>query len=106
MKKVLYIDTSSNQIIIVTLKQDGKIVDEIKSPIDQKKAQIILPLIDHLLVKNKLKLKNLSGIEINPGPGSFTGIRVGLSVANTLSYILKIPVNGKKIGTYEKAKYE
>ena len=41
----------------------------------------------------------LEGIEVETGPGSFTGLRVGVSVANALGYSLGIPVNGKKIET-------
>ena len=38
-------------------------------------------------------------IEVDRGPGSYTGIRVGVSVANALGFALNIPVNGKKMET-------
>ena len=41
----------------------------------------------------------LEGIEVETGPGSFTGLRVGVSVANALGFALGIPVNGKKVET-------
>ena len=105
MNKILYIDTSSNEKIIVALKINGK-VTEIKSPIDKQKAQKVLPLIDKLLTKCGLKLEELTGIEVKTGPGSFTGLRVGISVANALSYVLKIPINNKKVGESEIPTYE
>jgi tRNA threonylcarbamoyladenosine biosynthesis protein TsaB len=48
------------------------------------------------LRKNNFEVKDIKEIEVNTGPGSFTGLRVGISVANTLGFVLKIPVNGKK----------
>jgi len=63
---------------------------------DFHKAQIILPMVEEILKKHRLVLQDLDVIEVNPGPGSFTGVRVGVSIANALSYALGIPVNGKR----------
>lgn len=52
----------------------------------------ILGKIEELLKKNKKSFKNLNGIVGFKGPGSFTGLRIGLTVANTLAYGLRIPV--------------
>jgi tRNA threonylcarbamoyladenosine biosynthesis protein TsaB len=51
-------------------------------------------------------MDQIKEIEVNLGPGSFTGLRVGVSVANALAWTLKVPVNGKKIGELVKPKYE
>ena len=63
-----------------------------------QKAQIILPLIEKILKKYKIQFSQLSAIEVNTGPGSFTGVRVGVSIANALGFALKVPINGKKVG--------
>lgn len=97
MQVILFIDTSDNKEIKVGLIIDGKEYI-VKQPLDQKKAQVVLPLIEQLLQKHELTLKDISEIQVNPGPGSFTGIRVGLTIANTLAFLLKIPVNGKPVG--------
>ena len=55
-----------------------------------------MPVIVSLLKEYTLSFQDINAIEVNPGPGSFTGVRVGVSVANALSYALDIPVNGKK----------
>ncbi len=97
MKTILHIDTTSNEIIKIGLNISGEGYF-IKQKLDKKKAQIVLPLIERILKRKNLKLKDISEIKINPGPGSFTGIRVGLTVANTLGFLLKIPINGKQVG--------
>jgi len=93
----LIIDTSDNKHITVGLRIDGK-EDLIMQEVGMQKAQVVLPLIDQLLKKYKLTPQDLTGIEVNTGPGSFTGLRVGVSVANALGYALQIPINGKKPG--------
>lgn len=88
----LYIDTSSAEIITVGL--DDK---RFETKARQDKSQKLLPFIDELLKKKGKNVHDISEIEINTGPGSFTGLRVGVSVANTLGWVLGIPVNGKDL---------
>ncbi len=88
----LYIDTSDGQKIIVGI--DDK---RFKTDARQEKAQKLLPFIDEILKKEGKKIKEIKEIEVNTGPGSFTGLRVGVSVANTLGWVLGIPVNGKDL---------
>ena len=91
MKKILLIDISNNREIKVGLKIDTKEYI-IKEKIGRQKAQVVLPLIDKLLRKKGLEITDINGIEIYSINGSFTGIRVGMSIANALSFALKIPV--------------
>lgn len=93
----LFIDTSSNKKIKVGLEIDGE-KDEINRKVDNWKAQIVLPLIDELLKKHALSIHDVEAINVNSGPGSFTGLRVGVAIANTLAAWLKISINGKSIG--------
>lgn len=97
----LYIDTSDNTKTIVKLDDD-----RLEKPSGPDKSQQVLNLINQILKKNKKTLKDLTKIEVETGPGSFTGLRVGLAVANTLGWALKIPVNGKKVGELVEPKYE
>ncbi|MDO8460999.1 MAG: L-threonylcarbamoyladenylate synthase [bacterium] len=87
---ILFIDTSDNKKIEVALEISGKRFNK-REKIGRQKAQIVLPLIQELLKKHKLKLIDLNGIKVNTGPGSFMGIRVGIAIANALSFALKIP---------------
>jgi tRNA threonylcarbamoyl adenosine modification protein YeaZ len=101
---ILVIDTSNNKEVIVSLKKGDEVFEKRQMP-DHRKAQLVLPFVEDLLKEHSLKFTNLTGIEVNPGPGSFTGLRVGITIANTLGFLLNIPVNGKKVGEQVDAKY-
>ncbi|OGY09824.1 MAG: tRNA (adenosine(37)-N6)-threonylcarbamoyltransferase complex dimerization subunit type 1 TsaB [Candidatus Blackburnbacteria bacterium RIFCSPHIGHO2_01_FULL_44_64] len=88
----LYIDTTNSEKIKIKV---GDVT--IKKESREKTSQTLLQTIEEALKKRKIKLKDLSEIEIEEGPGSFTGLRVGAAVANTLGFTLNIPVNGKMI---------
>lgn len=90
--KTLYIDTTSNQEVIISLLLD-KTKDTIRKPLERQKAQVVLQIVESLLEKHGLTIHDLDSIEVNPGPGSFTGVRVGVAIANALSFALHIPVN-------------
>lgn len=95
---ILHINTQDKNLISVTLRQEKKEVATLSEE-NQYGSQVLLPLINKILENNKLTFKDLTAIEVNTGPGSFVGLRVGVSVANALGFSLNIPVNGKKIET-------
>ena len=88
----LIIDTSNSEKIIVGF--DDKRFETLAR---QEKSQKLLPFIEELLKKENKTFKNISEIKVNTGPGSFTGLRVGVSVANALGWALGVPVNGKDL---------
>ena len=88
----LYINTSDSQEIEVRL--NGK---AFRTKAREEKSQKLLKFIDQILKKQKMKINEITKIKVNTGPGSFTGLRVGLSVANAIGWALNIPVNGKEI---------
>lgn len=94
----LYINTKDAKLIEVGLKKDQQFIDKLEDT-NAFGSQVLLPLIDSLIKKNNLTFKDLTEIEVETGPGSFTGLRVGVSVANSLGFALKILVNGKQIET-------
>jgi len=87
----LYIDTSDAEKVEVVLKKDSQEIDT-KVAKNRYGSQVLLYLITDLLKMNTLEFRDLKEIEVNTGPGSFTGLRVGVSVANALNIL----VNGKK----------
>lgn len=99
--------TLRDQVIVELINVKGK------STIIKKQkpgSQILLPAILEILKKNKKSIKDITEVKVNPGPGSFTGTRVGVAVANALGFALDIPVNGKKgkiaLPVYEKSKFD
>ncbi len=89
----LKIDTSDSLETRIQLG-DFILEEKRKSPSEQN----VLELVEKALKKEKLSLDQVNSIEINTGPGSFTGLRVGSAIANALSFSGSISVNGKKIG--------
>lgn len=107
-KVTLAIDTTDSSQTLVAIVKDGK-RSEYKEKTDvTTKSQNVLPMIKKALQVNGLSLEDISEISVNPGPGSFTGVRVGVAVANTLGWILGVLVNGKKVVTpvYSASKFD
>lgn len=96
-KVILSIDTSRYDKLVIGLEvNDQKNV--LEEDFDYRKSQGVLPLLIRILKDNNLTLSDLTAVEVNTGPGSFTGLRVGVSIANTLGNILQIPINVQAIG--------
>src|SRR5450759_2249784 len=91
----LFIDTSAMNTAKVALEIDGKRFEK-TSESKIMKSQMVLPMIEEILIEHKVKFTDITAITVATGPGSFTGLRVGATVANALGYLLDIPVNGKK----------
>ena len=91
-KMELEIDTASSEKIIIGI--EGK---KFETSALREKSQKLLPFIVTTLRKNKLKVNDIKSIKVASGPGSFTGIRVGVSIASALGWVLGVPVNGKDI---------
>ncbi|MBI3955086.1 threonylcarbamoyl-AMP synthase [Candidatus Gottesmanbacteria bacterium] len=88
----LSIDTSDNKKIILTLTVRGNRI-VVSNKIKSWASQLLLPMIDTALVKHKVSLSDLDLITVKTGEGSYTGIRVGATVAKTLGWLLDIPVD-------------
>lgn len=76
------------------LYREGVLKDKILWQADRQLSTTIHTKINQLLEDNELDLNTLSGLIVFKGPGSFTGLRIGITVANGLGYSLNIPVVG------------
>lgn len=90
-------------MIILTIRTDkseaelgvfesSKQLDYFKWQADRQLADTIHKKITEILNKLSIKLSDVEGIVCFEGPGSFTGLRIGLSVANALAFALNIPI--------------
>lgn len=84
--KTLFIDTHSELLTIGIINGSEILTKEVESY--NSHSIILLPLIDTLLKENNLKINDIDRIVVLNGPGSFTGIRIGLTVAKTIGYAL------------------
>lgn len=91
--KILAIETSG-VTFSVALSENGRLVSEVFWHSGLKHSEKLIPAVDKLLKKAGWKLKDLGKIAVSTGPGSFTGIRVGLSCARLLSQDIGIPLAG------------
>ncbi len=87
----LFLDTHSDNVLVVLYK-DGKTFDFISKSSERDHCTVTMSLIDELLRKNNLNVHNLSEIIVVNGPGSFTGVRIGVTIAKTLALVLKLPI--------------
>ncbi|MBP1719219.1 MAG: yeaZ [Deltaproteobacteria bacterium] len=71
-----------------------KVVGEITLNLQSTHSERLMPSIHNLLEEASLKIHDLQGISLSLGPGSFTGLRIGVSTVKGLAYALKIPVVG------------
>lgn len=88
---ILTIRTDKTQSEIALFNNENKI-DEIKWEAHRTLADTIHLQIKKLLETNKIDWQNIQGLVCFKGPGSFTGLRIGISVANALSYSLNSPI--------------
>ena len=88
---ILYINTAS-EISIVEIYQDNVLLGNLSWASDRNLGADLLPKIDRLLNLHDIKIDDLSAILVNPGPGSFTGSRIGVVTATTLAWSLDVPV--------------
>ena len=93
MAKILCADTSS-QLCSVSIFNKDKLVDNINSKIERSHSKLLLKLIDSILIKNNLSVKDLDAFSIAKGPGSYTGLRIGVSTVKGLCYSLEKPLIG------------
>ena len=89
--KYLFIDTS-NSFISIYIVKDNKVLVYKKVETLKDMANTIMPLIRDAFNEVNFHIKDIDKIFVTIGPGSFTGIRVGITVAKTISYCLNIPV--------------
>jgi tRNA threonylcarbamoyladenosine biosynthesis protein TsaB len=94
---LLAIDTATTRAVLaLALLEDGRLgtTDAEDWEAGHTHSATLLPRLEALLQRNGAALKDLTGVVVGLGPGSFTGLRVGLAMAKGLCYGLGIPIRG------------
>lgn len=87
----LFLDTHGELITVALYNNKNLFIKEKESHYSH--AVYFVPMIKEILEENNLTLKDIKNIVCINGPGSFTGLRIGLSVAKTLAYTLNVPIH-------------
>jgi len=89
--KILSIDTSSD-ICGVALLENDNLIDDNSISNGMTHSENLMPLISELLKRNNIELKEINLIACSVGPGSFTGIRIGVSTAKAFAEVNNIKI--------------
>lgn len=89
--KILAIDTSS-PICSVAILENDKLIDKNELNDGRTHSENLMPLLDELLKRNNINLKDVELIACSVGPGSFTGIRIGVASIKPIAEVLNIKV--------------
>lgn len=98
MTHLLAIETSSIYCSIA-LFIESNIALEKTIPLERGHATILIPMIQNLMTETSIHMMQLTHVAVGRGPGSFTGLRVGMSAAQGLGVALNIPV--KAVTTFD-----
>ncbi len=90
---ILALHTATPTCQILLLMADGAVRKK-DWLVERRLADELLGEIESFLQENHLVFESLDGLAVFRGPGSYTGLRIGISVMNALSYGLKIPIVG------------
>ncbi|ABC01572.1 tRNA (adenosine(37)-N6)-threonylcarbamoyltransferase complex dimerization subunit type 1 TsaB [Mycoplasma capricolum] len=82
----LFIDTTNWKLIYI-LEKDDQIIDSLIILNNKKLSDIAILKLNEFLLKNKLTIKDLKAFYLTIGPGSYTGVRVGLTIVKTLKVL-------------------
>lgn len=89
--KTLFISTY-NENIIIGLLENSKLLKEKRKESEKSHSIYLIPMIEEILKEENISLNDINEIIVINGPGSFTGIRLGITVAKTLAFTLNIPI--------------
>lgn len=89
----LGIKTSDERTVVCLMDSQGQLTERAWEA-GRELSQQLLPTIETLLHDRQLSLGDVSGVVVYSGPGSYTGLRIGISVANALAYAYRLPIVG------------
>lgn len=85
---------TANAPLSIALVKDGRVLAEVVQHIKLTHSVGAMPAIEELLSKANVKIADIDAIAVSEGPGSYTGVRIGVTIAKTLAWTLKKPLVG------------
>lgn len=89
---LLAVETSGRQASVALAFPDGRIEERLPEALGRRHAGALISEVDRLLMDHQLRVEDISAVAVSIGPGSFTGLRVGLVFAKTFAWINHIPL--------------
>lgn len=93
----LIISTESNQKFSIGLADASQLIDSVLVDKPFFQSELALKTIDKIFGKHKVTKKKLKEIIVISGPGDFSAVRIGISIANALGYAWNVPVKGVEL---------
>ncbi|MGN0919659.1 MAG: tRNA (adenosine(37)-N6)-threonylcarbamoyltransferase complex dimerization subunit type 1 TsaB [Alphaproteobacteria bacterium] len=90
---LLSIDTSAS-LVSVALSMGKRNVRFLEQEMERGQGEALIPMIQELFKGSDFAMKDLTGVAVAVGPGSFTGVRIGIATARAIAMALNIPVYG------------
>jgi tRNA threonylcarbamoyladenosine biosynthesis protein TsaB len=91
---ILVLDTATRAPIVAVAQPDGVVVAERRWTSRHRHGEELLERLEEALSEASVARSALTGVVVGTGPGSFTGLRIGLATAKTIAYALGIPIAG------------
>ena len=88
---ILAIETSSN-ICGISLIENGTFIDSVDEDKSKQHAEVLPQLYQELQIRTNFSLSNIDALAVSIGPGSFTGLRIGLSFTKGLAFSKNLPI--------------
>ncbi len=92
MPNILCLETSSTNCSVAIATDEGMLAIKEDKNNNYSHAEKLHVFIDEILKENQLKITDLDAIAVSKGPGSYTGLRIGVSAAKGLCFSLEIPL--------------
>lgn len=85
--KTLIIDTS-HSLLAVGIAQEGKLISSKIETLNKQQSEYLLPFVETILNEQNLKLKDIDQVVVCDGPGSYTGMRIGITFVKSIAMVL------------------
>ena len=91
MALILNIETST-EVCSVVIARDGKVIHSRENLTGQNHAMLVTVFIEEMLNEANITMEHLDAVAVSGGPGSYTGLRIGVSVAKGICYAARLPL--------------
>lgn len=83
---------SSNILLAIGVAKEGKLIDKIEYEAWQRQSETMVKELDTLFTRNQITREDIDSVVVSIGPGSYTGVRIALTIAKTMAFALNIPL--------------